>query len=94
MPEFRRSRSEMDAAGIEAAHLPGLDMTFVEQRALKGADQIFIGRSAAPRNECGRALPAASGFALRAPRPAAIDEVEALLQEPGAPSCTVRLSPP
>jgi hypothetical protein len=53
MPEFRRSRSEMDAARIKAAGatapLPGLDMKVVHQRAVAGkADQIFIALNAPP----------------------------------------------
>lgn len=85
MPEFRRSRNEMDAAGIEAAgvRLPGLDMKFVQQRAVEGeADQIFLRLSvAAPFKGFGRALEAVNQFALRGGPPtvpAAIDEVEAL----------------
>jgi hypothetical protein len=84
MPEFRRSRSEMDAAGIEA-----LDMK--QQRAVEGAaDQTFIRLSAAPPFKAfGHAREAVNQFALRAQagqsRPAAIDEVEALLWRPALP---------
>jgi hypothetical protein len=77
MPEFRRSRSELDAAGIEgagaAACLPGLDLKFVQQRAVAGADQIFIARKGAPPfNAFGRALEAANplAFSARAARSA------------------------
>jgi hypothetical protein len=69
MPEFRRSRTEMDAAGIEpgaaTACLSGLDVKFVQQRAV-GGDQIIITLRAAPFNALGRALEAANPFALRA----------------------------
>jgi hypothetical protein len=92
MPEFRRSRNEMDAAGIEAAaaRLPGLDMTFVQQRAVEGeADQIFLRLSvAAPFDAFGRAREAANQFASRGGPPtvpAAIDEVEALRWRPALP---------
>jgi hypothetical protein len=52
MPEFTRSRNEMDAA-IKAAGatapLPGLDMKFVHQCAVAGkADQILIALTAPP----------------------------------------------
>jgi hypothetical protein len=82
MPEFRTSRSEMDAAGIDTAGacLPGLDMKFVQQRVDEGeADQIFIRLSAPSPNALGRALEAANQFALGGAgqsRPAAIGEVE------------------
>jgi hypothetical protein len=92
MPEFRRSRNEMDAAGIEAAgaRLPRLDMKFVQQRAVEGeANQIFPRLSvAAPFKAFGRALEAANQFALRGgppTLPAAIDEVEALRWRPAPP---------
>jgi hypothetical protein len=83
MPQFRRSRSEMDAAGTRAAgaRAPGLDMKFVQQRAVAGkADQILIRLGAVPPfNAFGRALEAANRFAFRAQaapvRLAAVDEV-------------------
>jgi hypothetical protein len=71
MPEVRRSRSEMNAAGIKAAGatapLPGRDMKFVHQRAVADkADQIFIALTAPPPfNVLGRALEAASQSAFR-----------------------------
>jgi hypothetical protein len=70
MPEFRRSRSEIDAAGIKAAGatapLSGLDMKFVHQRAVAGkADQIFIALKVPPFTVFGRALEAANQFAFR-----------------------------
>jgi hypothetical protein len=84
MPEFRRSRSAMEAAGIEA-----LDMK--QQHAVEGAaGQIFIRLGAAPPfNAFGHARDAVNQFALRARasqfRPAAIGEVEALLWRPALP---------
>jgi hypothetical protein len=79
MPEFRRSRNEMDA-----------DMKFVQQRAVDGeADQIFLRLSvASPFNDFGGALEAANQFALRGgppTLPAALDEVEALQWRPALP---------
>jgi hypothetical protein len=70
MPEFRRSRSEMNAARIKAAGatapLPGLDMKFVHQREVADqADQIFIALRAPPFNVLGRAPEAASQSAFR-----------------------------
>jgi hypothetical protein len=71
MPQFRRSRSEMNAAGTKAAGatapLPGLDMKFVRQRTVAGeADQIFIAlKGSPPFNVCGRSLEAADQFAFR-----------------------------
>jgi hypothetical protein len=69
MPEFRRSRSELDAAGIGAcgatACLAGLELKFSQQRAVAGkADQIFIAlKAAAP---FGRAPQAARPLAFSA----------------------------
>jgi hypothetical protein len=70
MPEFRRSRSEMNPAGINAAGatapLAGLDMKFVHQREVADQpDQIFIALRAPPFNVLGRALEAASRSAFR-----------------------------
>jgi hypothetical protein len=72
MPQFRRSRSELDAAGIAAAgamaRRPSLDLKFSQQRAVTGkADQIFIALKAALGfNACGRALEAANPLAFSA----------------------------
>jgi hypothetical protein len=65
MPEFT-SRSEKDAAGLGAARtcLPGLDLKFIEQRAVAGkADRTSIALKAAPPFN-GRALAAGNPFAF------------------------------
>jgi hypothetical protein len=76
MPEFRRSRNEMDTARVEAtgatACLSGRDMKLVQQRAAKL-------RAVPQFNAFDRALEAANQFALRAQAApiglVAIDEV-------------------
>lgn len=68
MPEFERSHSETEAAGIEAtratACLPGLDIEIVRRRAAEvDAEQISIRLTAAPSFAAfGRALEAADLF--------------------------------
>jgi hypothetical protein len=92
MPEFRRSRSELDAAGIEAARATarpsGLDLKFSQRRAVAGkADQLFIALKGAP--PFGRALEAARPLAFwaqtaRSARRSRTRWVEALPAEAGA----------
>jgi len=70
MPEFKRGRGQIDAAGMDAtratARLPGLDIEIVHRRAVEdGAEQICINLRAVPSFEAfGRALEAANPFAF------------------------------